>query len=319
MLRARLIKDAISVPPGGGAESPAPSAETEAILRRALQSDTATHRMLAARFGGTPGGGAFRRVAWLLARRPEWIRAEILPGDAMFLYDLVRLLRPSRAIEIGTASGFSGAFILAAMADSGVPLTDEAGRPALQTFDICERCAWNEEHAIGAALAEVVPRLAPGACFHRGKVAADAPGVLAGQTFPFAYIDASHRHPWPLADALMIAPLLTPGAWFCLNDIALVEVGLHHAIEHPGEDVSSWFARGPQLLFEHWPWPKIRGLGLCSNMGAVQVPDPAALTPAAFPDLLRYPWESNPSEAVKAILPARPDYRAGAAGLPDAM
>ena len=306
---ARLGRADLTPPDRPAGVADIPRAAAEAMLVAGLRTDRRTPRLLAdlwasdadARTSRRGMDRATRRVAQLIARRPAWVSADVLPGDALFIYDAVRLLRPRRVIEIGTGSGFSGLFLLAALSDAGRPRIDSEGRSAVESFDVCVRCSWDERYLTGAAIGQVAPGLRRAIRFHRGKGAADARAILAGHCFEMAFIDAMHRHPWPLADAISIAPLLAPGAWICLHDIALVEVALHRAAARR-RDTTSWQYRGPQLLFDYWPWPKVRGVGLGANVGAVQVPDPAALTRASFADLLRYPWEVKPTPALTAIV-----------------
>lgn len=221
--------------------------------------------------------------------RPAWVQACIALHDAMALAEFVRALRPGRILEIGTASGTSAAAMLWAMEASGAGRRDDGGPGVwIESFDVEARCYFDPSRAVGSAAPEMVPALASHLRTHVGG-AREARGLLSGERFPLAFIDACHNHPWPTLDLLWIAPLLCPGAWVVLHDVAYARI-LDHKRAREGKPARrSEF--GPEALFEAWPGVKVAGDGWTGNIGALRIDDPATLTPDSLGRSLRRPWE----------------------------
>ena len=235
-----------------------------------------------------------------LARRyrpPPWAQGCISAHDAMFLYDLVRAVRPDRVIEVGVAAGGSTALLLLALADAGIALE---GQPVLHSFELHPFCYFDRTRPVGSAVAEMVPELAHGVKLHVRGTAAAAAAALRAHPVSLALIDADHRHPCPTADLLTLLPALRPGAWVALHDIALPEIAAAHE-RRTGEQVS-WGERGAQLLFEHWPFEKVRGGGTADrigarNIGAIRIPIDHAVSVDDLQALIDQPWEVVPDDS----------------------
>jgi len=207
---------------------------------------------------------------------PAWTRGGISADDAVFLWDLILDHRPRTVLEVGVAAGTSSAAILLAL--------DQLEAPEARTLfsvDVAARCYFDPRRATGAAVAELYPH--PRARWHLDP-ACDARQAAAGRIPPaldLAFIDANHRHPWPLADLLHIAPRLRPRSWIALHDIDLARLYPEYAQE----------GRGAEYLFAAWPFDRRRAPGPTSNIGAVQLPaDLEALRPMTAA-LLAIPWE----------------------------
>jgi predicted O-methyltransferase YrrM len=227
--------------------------------------------------------------------RPEWVRACVALHDAMALAEFVRGVRPGRVLEIGTCSGFSAATMLWAMEAGGGPRredpSDARGAEAwLDSFDLFPACYFDQSHATGSAVLTMTPSLAHRLRLHVGD-ARSAAEVLGAEraTFPLAFIDACHDHPWPTLDLLWIAPLLAPGAWVVLHDVAYARIlDAKRAREGRPPKRSEY---GPEALFEAWPGAKIIGDGWAGNIGAIRIDDPASVTPDLLRGSLERRWE----------------------------
>ncbi len=114
---------------------PAEPAGRVAHLERELGPERRTVR----RLGQPARADGYRRVAEV-CRPLAWIDGYLSLTDAQFLYDVVAAVRPTRLIEVGSASGYSAAVALRALADVDVPLVAADGRPAILSFDIATQC-----------------------------------------------------------------------------------------------------------------------------------------------------------------------------------
>lgn len=231
---------------------------------------------------------------------PGWVRqGSVSHGDAMFLYAMVRLLRPPMVVEIGVASGCSTAVLACAMADEGLSLVDDRGGPVVHGFDVLDHVYFDPGRPVGCAVRDMAPDLLAAVRIHAGLTARDAGAMFAGRRLPFAFIDANHNHPWTTADLLALAPALAPGAWVAIHDVALERIAHEHA-QRVGAPAPAG-GRGPRMLHEWWPWEKIVGAGDGYNIAAVRMPD-QPLRRAALAGLLDGPWDCRPSAALSHLL-----------------
>ena len=159
-------------------------------------------------------------VERVIANRPTWVKKQISDLEARLLADEIRASGATRALEIGCASGFSGAVIYAQLAE-GNPDEYE-----IRAFDRSTRCYFDIFRKTGEAFWELHGTSARGS-FTTGVTSADIgkpdwrfspSGALAD----FAFIDASHRAPWPALDLLSLARFLKEDAVIALHDIDLV-------------------------------------------------------------------------------------------------
>ncbi|MEC9373250.1 MAG: hypothetical protein VYC34_05370, partial [Planctomycetota bacterium] len=68
-----------------------------------------------------------------------------------------------------------------------------------------------------------------------------------------------------------------------------------------GEKVD-WNAKGAQVLFEHWPFEKLRGGHGCANIGAIRLPEDRDLTLTDLAEIIDIEWEATPSDGVRRTL-----------------
>ena len=265
-----------------------------AHLQRELGDDRETTRRL-----GRPGrGDALARVAQV-CRPLDWIDGYLSLTDAQFLYDVVAAVRPTRVIEVGSASGYSAAVILRALADAQVPLTAADGRPAVLSFDIATQCYWDTARRVGSAVAELVPDLAHGAAFVTGT-AVDA-AALPPASASMAFIDANHDHPWATLDLLLLARVLRPGSWVVLHDVRLAACGqLYGELTGTG---TVWSQHGAQHLYDHWPYERlIERIAPSTNIAAIRLPVDRTIGLADVHDGLALPWEGRvPDDVLAAV------------------
>jgi predicted O-methyltransferase YrrM len=127
------------------------------------------------------------------------------PLGALLLFRLVRELRPSRCLELGTNLGISAAYQAAALRlNGGGELHTVEGSPTL--------AALSRKHLASLGLAAEV---------HAGRFADVLPGLLA-RTAPldYVFIDGHHDGPATVGYFAQLHPSLSPGALVVFDDIA---------------------------------------------------------------------------------------------------
>ena len=182
--------------------------------------------------------------------------------DYFFLTCLVSILAPRRVIEIGTLTGFSTAIIAAA-------IYHQHGRRdtiAVDTIDAHTHCSIDKSRPIGFEIPELIPDLASTVRIHTGRESDFVREIASPGEFGLAFIDADHRHPWPLLDVLRLAPDLQTGGWIVLHDIQLGTYG--EAERAAGRTPTEGTPYGAEWLFERWPFRKIRSF----HIGAIELP-----------------------------------------------
>jgi predicted O-methyltransferase YrrM len=195
--------------------------------------------------------------------------------DYFFLTALVSILAPRRVIEIGTLTGFSAAIIAAAIhrqhgtvpTGAGLP-PQSRGREAItvETIDAHTHCSIDETRPIGFEIPELIPDLASTVRIHTGRKSDFIREFAARDEFGLAFIDADHRHPWPLLDVLRLAPYVQGGGWIVLHDIQLGTYGQNERAT--GKPLEGGTPYGAEWLFDRWPFRKIRSF----HIGAVELP-----------------------------------------------
>lgn len=227
--------------------------------------------------------GAYQEHAERIARDftlPDWPVGRINLVEAAALDLFVRTLKPETVVEVGVASGVSSAALLSALSTVG-----GGESPRLRSYDIMTHCYFDESRAVGEAVGVMVPHLASDQLLKRGgaKTAGDelAPGSVS-----FAFIDANHAHPAPVADLIDLGPCLASGAWVMLHDIRLSKAMLER---DPGSERQVY---GAEVLFEGWEGVKVTGERFASNIGAIRVDEPALLAPENLRHIIDEPWET---------------------------
>jgi predicted O-methyltransferase YrrM len=201
--------------------------------------------------------------------------------DFFFLTCLVSITAPRRALEIGTLTGFSAAIIAAAIHRQH---PDRTGI-TVETIDSHTHCIIDKSRLTGFEIPDLIPDLVSTVRVHTGRESDLVREIAKPGEFGLAFIDADHRHPWPLLDVLRLAPYLQSGAWIVLHDIQLGTYG--QTERDAGRRLEEVTPYGAEWLFERWPFRKIRSY----HIGAIQLPpDTSALIPFAL-DLMDEPFE----------------------------
>ena len=139
----------------------------------------------------------------------------------------------------------------------------------------------------GFEIAELFPELAPMIRLHIPNDATFVGQICTPNELEVAFIDADHRHPFPLLDLLRLAPYVRGSGWLVLHDVELGTM-MSEALK-AGRPVHSDPIYGAEWLFQRWPFQKISG----GNIGAVQLPeDKCALVPFAL-RMMSIPFETE--------------------------
>jgi predicted O-methyltransferase YrrM len=215
--------------------------------------------------------------------------------DYFFLTCLVSILAPRRVIEIGTLTGFSTAIIAAAIhhqhGATSPPIT-------VETIDADTHCSIDTTRPIGFEIPNLIPNLVSKVRIHAGRESDFVREIAAPGEFGLGFIDADHRHPWPLLDVLRVAPYIKTESWIVLHDIQL---GSYGEVERAaGRQMEAGTPYGAEWLFERWPFRKIRSF----HIGAVELPTRLdALLPFAL-ELMGEPFEviGNTAKRIRRAL-----------------
>jgi predicted O-methyltransferase YrrM len=210
--------------------------------------------------------------------------------DYFFLTALVSILAPRRVIEIGTLTGFSTAIIAAAIYRQH----GNNSEITVETIDSHTHCSIDETRPIGFEIPDLIPTLASTVRVHTGRESDLVRELAARDQFGLGFIDADHRHPWPLLDVLRLAPYVKNGGWILLHDIQLGTYG--KAELDAGNKLEGGTPFGAEWLFDRWPFRKIRSF----HIGAIELPQRNdALIPFAL-NLMEEPFEIT-GKAAKRI------------------
>jgi predicted O-methyltransferase YrrM len=240
------------------------------------------------------------RRAWIEAFSqrlgvPAWAKGYVNYRDAQFLWDLVEAVRPDTIAEIGTASGVSTG-LLAAAADYFGGTAKPRG--TVHSFDIAERCYFDQSRMVGAAALEALPHLREAIRLNPCRTAIDAARSFGVGEVDLAFIDGDHRHPTPTLDLLALLHALRPGAWVVLHDIELTEV----AKVSRARGVLDWdVVTGAETLFHRWPFQKTQPCfpeAWANNIGAIKLPMNPSDAVGFLLEHLREAWEIGDDSSV---------------------
>lgn len=232
-------------------------------------------------------------VGSVYGRRPAWVEGTVSFADAKFLSARVAEAAVDDVVEIGSASGVSTAIICATLADAHD--TGKIGPDYRVTaYDVSKRFYANADYATGAAVEDMVsPELREHVRFRLPGRAIDVRDDFGPDTLEFAFIDASHSHPWPALDLLALIPCLRPGAEVAMHDINLPVV------------YSEFPVWGSKWLFDALDVEKHTDpANDPPNIGSIIVPaDKAGLERRVREILDEHEWEEEVSEKlVRAVL-----------------
>lgn len=229
------------------------------------------------------------RCVEFFAKRPGWLEGYIADSDALFLLRAIWTVRPELVVEIGTASGYSAAFLAFALglaAERGVVNPDYR----VVTYDLSPRYYGDPTKPTGAVAGEI---LSPGALRHIAfkfpTTALHAAFKHKGQGVRLVFIDAHHSHPWPALDLLMLLDCVTEGSIVALHDVNL-------PIVNP--KFQDW---GPKWLFDACSLERYAPADQHPpNIGALRISaDLAGLRAELVRIIESHRWENDPRHIYK--------------------
>jgi Methyltransferase domain len=276
---------------------PAPPAVWRINVEAEFESGFSQLAAMLGQAGKSPSPGEVEFLASIPKRR-KYYPGTIDYRDALFLNAFVSILAPRRVLEIGTLGGFSAGIMAAALARR----RGNCDTSWVDTIDVSAQCATDQTRPTGFEITESFPELVSMIHLHIPADSGFVAQLARRDELELAFIDADHRHPFPLLDLLRLAPYVRGDGWILLHDIDFgtmtrqaIAVG-----QPPGWEP----VYGAEWLFNHWPFGKIKS---CSppgwatsgggNIGAVQLPrDKSALIPFAL-RLMAIPFEIRDEHA----------------------
>ena len=231
---------------------------------------------------------------------PSWVKGYVNYRDAQFLWDLVEAVRPDTIAEIGTASGVSTG-LLAAASDYFGGTTRPRGM--VHSFDIADRCYFDQTRPVGSAALEALPQLRDLIELNPCRTAIDAARRFGVGEIDLAFIDGDHRHPTPTLDLLALLYALRPGAWVVLHDIELTEVA---KVSRANGKLDWDVVTGAESLFHRWPFQKTQPQhpdAWANNIGAIKLPMNPGDAVSFLLEHLKEAWEiPDAAPAIHAAL-----------------
>jgi predicted O-methyltransferase YrrM len=146
-----------------------------------------------------------------LERKPAWVKRQIKGPELGILAKWIAETQATTGAEVGVASGFSSAFIYAA-------LSKNSNDAKIYSFDIAEVCYFDSKRKTGDAFAEIHGSTDG---FHL-KTNITSEDISDLPRLDFLFIDGSHSTPWPAFDILSLGRFLKPGGWIALDDDDMV-------------------------------------------------------------------------------------------------
>ena len=155
--------------------------------------------------------------------------------DLAFIAQQIDTIRPRTVVEIGVASGFSTACIANMLA------TAADGPVRMDSFDLATRFYVDPSRPVGYLMDEALPHPGVEVAIHTGATCLDVAARVSAP-IDLCFIDAAHRHPWPLIDTLGILPLMRPGG-----------IVVHHDLKMYLDPHGTNWANGPKVVLDHVP------------------------------------------------------------------
>lgn len=223
----------------------------------------------------------------LFEARPQWM--SVYDNDfpsAAFIRGLISDYKPENLFEAGTAAGWAAYYML----EESHKYSKTA---KLTSIDNAYSVYYDSARKIGDAFFETAPELAKFWDLNTNIIAAD---YVQGcdKKFDFAFIDASHLHPWATLDLLAILPCLNENAVIVFHDVFLNKIakGEMPADRHPAGVVcgkEKYF--GPNRVFEAFSDKMVLSYDeIAPNCAAIEFKD---LSPDKMLTTLDSPWETE--------------------------
>lgn len=189
----------------------------------------------------------------MLNKMPAWVSGNLSKNDQPLLIGLTLLLNPTKVVEIGVASGWSGCLFVDALEKNN-------NNAEYIGVDLSRQYFLDSSKETGSAISEIFPETNIKKRLLLGKYVIDYIDDI-GKDIDLAFIDGNHRHPWAMLDFLSLLPLLSSNAYVLIHDI-----NLSTYVRHEQEN------RGPKYLFESWPYEKIHSSEVLPMIGAIKLP-----------------------------------------------
>ncbi len=214
-------------------------------------------------------------------------------GDSIFIASMMYILKPTKMVEFGVASGISSAFIV--FAAKALNLLKNDTEKFLFSFDIISETP--EGNKIGQVFYNYYPNLIKYWNLETSTTSLDlfVKKYWFKEMYPYdnilAFVDAGHKHPWPLMDLIYLRESLKKNSWVMFQDIRIMERWLMDTVKFNTPCPPP--IRGVELVFNYYPGTRLIGTGLCYNIGALCL-DVDDLSFFRFINLLlTHPMETN--------------------------
>ncbi len=243
------------------------TAESDARIRRELADFNTTNATISALYGVKLDEPDYCFITDYFAQKPDGTAGSILPNDAAFLLAWMKMVQPSRMLEIGVSSGVSSAFILRAAEWLG--LQNKEFR--LDAIDLLDHVYAVPDDPIGWAVQRLPETLKSRYNLKTSATTKDLKSLISAGTIglpDIVFLDAEHAHPFPAEDLEFLCRVLPKGRWILLHDISLFERALRDSYQKNIRP--DWMLRGVEWAYEHYPGEKFRGTGELSNVGAIR-------------------------------------------------
>lgn len=193
----------------------------------------------------------------------------VTPAEALFISERIVRARPSSFLEIGSASGLSGGLICRFLA--------EAGARRFESWDLSERFFHEPSKRSGFLIGEIAAGLPLEIGLRHGVTSLDL--HASGRRFDMAFVDANHRHPWPLIDTVALFEVLEGP-----------RVAIHHDLRlHIHQDRPAGI--GPKFLYDQVPEARrLKGSAKGGNIFALDLTMTTAEFAAVAEAALHLPW-----------------------------
>lgn len=207
---------------------------------------------------------------------------QITPGDALFIYTFMDVIRPSVMFEFGVASGFSSACILNFANHLNLIQSQST---FLYSFDLDDGSLSGKE--VGFIVSKYFSDYMKSWEIFKGKTSIDLINNsssfninLNNRKNILCFVDAGHNHPWPSVDIISLYHFFLKNGiscddhddinvWIMLQDVRMMERWILDCIKYNVPCPPT--IRGVDLAYSFWPGDKISGLGMCFNMCALKL------------------------------------------------
>lgn len=182
----------------------------------------------------------------IVKRKPGWVSRQISDVEAGFITSELRRVKAVRALEIGSASGFSSAVIYGALEEN------DPKKCEMLCFDLSRECYYDSSHLTGDALWQIHGKSA-NVSFNTGVTSGDISEEFFSKRglFDFLFIDANHRNPWAALDLLSLARFLAPNSLIGLDDVVMMYSSKFRDCNGARDLYRTW--KGPKWRFKETP------------------------------------------------------------------